>query len=122
MPRPRVPSRWGASSDSAPHKRSSRISFVAIQSVQNAEANMRQLLVTIICAAGLYSQPSGGAPFGGLTADASSRKPVGACRQLRSLTSLELSVIGATVIAASAGVPEHCRVSLMAQPEVNIEV
>jgi hypothetical protein len=79
---------------------------------------MRQLLVTIICAAALYSQPSGDAPFGGLTADPSSREPVGACKQLRNLTSLELSVIGATVIAAAAGVPEHCRVSLMAQPEV----
>ena len=31
-------------------------------------------------------------------------------------------MIGATVIAASASAPEHCRVSLMAQPEVNIEV
>ncbi len=83
---------------------------------------MRQLLVTIICAAALYSQPAGNAPFGGLTADASSRKPVGACKELRSLTTLELSVIGATAIPASAGAPEHCRVSLMAQPELNMEV
>ena len=83
---------------------------------------MRQSLVTIICAAALYSQLASNAPFGGLTADASSRKPAGACKELRSLTSLELSVIGATVIAASASVPEHCRVSLMAQPELNIEV
>src|ERR1035437_8995694 len=90
--------------------------------VRNAEANMRQFLVTIICAAALYSQPAGNAPFGGLTADASSRKPAGACKELRGLTSLELSVIGATVIPASASVPEHCRVSLMAQPELNIEV
>src|ERR1039458_3714663 len=78
--------------------------------VRNAEANMRQLLVTIICAAALYSQPAGNAPLGGLRADASSRKPAGACKELRSLTSLELSVIGATVIPASASAPEHCRV------------
>ena len=83
---------------------------------------MRQLLVTILCAAALYSQPANNAPFGGLTADASSRKPAGACKGLRSLTSLQLSVIGATVIPASASAPEHCRVSLMAQPELNIEV
>src|ERR1022692_3499625 len=89
---------------------------------RSAEANMRQLLVTIIYAAALYSQPSGNAPFGGLAADASSRKPAGACKELRSLTSLELSVIGATVIPTSASAPEHCRVSLMAQPELNIEV
>jgi len=78
-------------------------------------------LVTIICAAPLYSQSAGNAPFGGLTADASSCKPAGACKELRSLTSLELSVIGTTVIPASASTPEHCRVSLMAQPELNIE-
>ena len=83
---------------------------------------MRQFLVTILCAAVLYSQSAGNAPFGGLSADASSRKPAGACKELRSLTSLELSVIGATVIPASETVPEHCRVSLMAQPEINIEV
>src|ERR1035437_8262754 len=35
--------------------------------VRNAEANMRQLLMTILCAAALYSQPAGNAPFGGLT-------------------------------------------------------
>ena len=83
---------------------------------------MRKLLAAIICASGLYSQPAANVPFGGLTAGASGRKPVGACKELRSLTTLELSVISATVIPASAGVPEHCRVSLMAQPEVNFEV
>jgi len=82
---------------------------------------MRRLAVTMLCAVGLYGQTAS-KPFDGLTADAASRKPAGACKDLRSLTSLELSVIGASVVAASAGVPEHCRVSLMAQPEVNIEV
>ena len=83
---------------------------------------MRQLLVTIICSWALYGQQPGNSPFGGLMADASSRKPTVRCKELRSLTSLELSVIGATVIPASANAPEHCRVSLMAQPEINIEV
>jgi len=83
---------------------------------------MRQLLVTIFCAAALYGQPPANPPFGGLTADATSRKPAVACKDLRSLTSLELSVIGATVIASSATAPEHCRVALMAQPELNVEV
>jgi hypothetical protein len=83
---------------------------------------MRQLLMTIVCAAALYGQPSPGTPFNGLAADASSRKPSATCKSLRALTSLELSVIGATLIPAADSAPEHCRVSLMAQPEVNIEV
>ena len=84
---------------------------------------MRQLLLTtLLGAAALHGQPAANPPFGGLTADASSRRPAMACKALRSLTSLDLSVIGAAVVAPSAGVPEHCRVSLMAQPEVNIEV
>ncbi len=85
-------------------------------------SNMRQVLLTLICAGAIYAQPAGNAPFGGLSADASSRKPSGACKDLRSLTSLDLSVVSATVIPASASTPEHCRVSLMAQPEINIEV
>jgi feruloyl esterase len=83
---------------------------------------MRLILVTVVYAGTLVGQPAGNAPFGGLTADASSRKPALGCKQLLRLTSLELSVIGASLIPASAGVPEHCRVSLMAQPEINIEV
>ena len=83
---------------------------------------MRQLLVTMVCAAALSAQPAGNQPFGGIKADASSRKPARTCKELRALTSLELSVIGATVIPATASVPEHCRVSLMAQPELGMEV
>ncbi len=83
---------------------------------------MRQVLVTIVCAGALYGQQAGTTPFAGLTADASSRKPAEACKDLRTLTSLELSVVSATVVPASQSVPEHCRVSLMAQPEINIEV
>ncbi len=80
----------------------------------------RLLLVTLLSAGAMYSQQPG--PFGGLTADAAARKPVGACKQLLSLTSVDLSVIGSTLIPAAAGVPEHCRVSVMATPELNMEV
>ena len=83
---------------------------------------MRQLFWIGICAAALFGQPAANPPFAGLKADASSRKPVGVCKQLRTLTSLELSIVSAVVVPAAAGVPEHCRVSLMAQPELNIEV
>jgi feruloyl esterase len=49
-------------------------------------------------------------------------KPVLPCAELRSLTSFDLSVISAVVIGPSASAPEHCRVSLMVPPEINIEV
>jgi feruloyl esterase len=45
-----------------------------------------------------------------------------ACGELRSLTSFDLSVISATVIPGSANAPEHCRVRVMVQPEINIEI
>ena len=83
---------------------------------------MRLLLAAMVSVGALYGQAEAGAPFAGLTADAASRKPAEDCKQLRTLTSAELSVVSATLVAASAGVPEHCRVSLMAQPELNMEV
>ena len=45
-----------------------------------------------------------------------------ACAELRSLTNFDISVISAIQVAAAADVPAHCRVSLMAAPEVGIEV
>jgi feruloyl esterase len=78
--------------------------------------------MAMMCAGALYGQTSAAPPFGGITADASSRKPTAICKELRGLTGSELSVIGAVVIPASGNVPEHCRVSLMVQPEINIEV
>jgi feruloyl esterase len=45
-----------------------------------------------------------------------------ACTDLRSLTSYDLSVISARLIAASDKAPEHCRVNIMVPPEINIQV
>jgi hypothetical protein len=45
-----------------------------------------------------------------------------ACRELRSGTGYEFSVITADLIAAAEGVPEHCRVSGQILPEVRFEV
>jgi pimeloyl-ACP methyl ester carboxylesterase len=83
---------------------------------------MRLFFGTIFCAATLYSQGAGGVQFRDWTAPAPTGKPAIACGELRSLTTFDLSVIGATVIPASATAPEHCRVSLMVPPEVNIQV
>ena len=49
-------------------------------------------------------------------------KPAMACGELRALTSFDLSVISAIVVPESATAPQHCRVSLMLPPEVNVEV
>jgi feruloyl esterase len=83
---------------------------------------MRLLYTTIFFAAALFSQGRGDNQFRDFPGLVPNGKPAMACGELRGLTGLELSVISATVIPAAATVPEHCRVSLMAQPEVNIEV
>lgn len=72
---------------------------------------MRLFILTLFCVASVFGQKPEDA-----------RKPAMACKELRDLTSYELSVIAATMIAASPDTPEHCRVSLMVQPEMNIEV
>src|SRR3984885_11079819 len=83
---------------------------------------MRLLIITTFCVTTLWGQGGGGVQFRDWTAPAPTAKPAMACGELRSLTSFDLYVIGATVIAASASAPEHCRVSLMVAPEINIEV
>jgi feruloyl esterase len=49
-------------------------------------------------------------------------KPKLACKDLRSLTSYEFSVISATLAPATAEAPEHCRVSGLIQPEIRFQV
>src|ERR1039458_5653378 len=83
---------------------------------------MRLFFLPILCAATLYSQGAGGVQFRDLTAAVPTGKPAIACGELRSLTSFDLSVIAATVIASSANAPEHCRVNLMIPPEINVQV
>ena len=83
---------------------------------------MRLLIAGIVCAVSLLAQGGGGVQFRDWTPPPPTGKPAIACGELRSLTSFDLSVIGARVIPASANAPEHCRVSLMVPPEINIEV
>lgn len=83
---------------------------------------MRLFCLTLFCATTLYSQGAGGVQFRDWTAPVPTGKPAIACGELRSLTSFDLSVISATVIPSLANAPEHCRVRLMVQPEINIEV
>ncbi len=83
---------------------------------------MRLLIAGAFCATVLWGQGAGGVQFRDWTTPAATGKPAIACNELRSLTSFDIYVIGATVIPASANAPEHCRVSLMVPPEINIEV
>ncbi len=81
-----------------------------------------KFLPALVCAAVLCAEPAVHPPFGGISANHSGEKPVRQCKDLRSLTNVDVSVIGATLIPASEDTPEHCRISLMVQPEIDIEV
>jgi hypothetical protein len=83
---------------------------------------MRLLLVILFSNAALYSQGGGGVQFRDLTQRFTTQRPTLGCSDLRSLTNYEISVISARLIAATVDAPEHCRVNLMVQPAVNIQV
>jgi feruloyl esterase len=70
----------------------------------------------------LYAQGAGGVQFRDWTVPVPTANPAITCGELLSLTSFDLSVISATMIPGAADAPEHCRVRLMVQPEINIEV
>ncbi|HXP85359.1 MAG TPA: tannase/feruloyl esterase family alpha/beta hydrolase [Bryobacteraceae bacterium] len=83
---------------------------------------MRLLIGTMLCAASAWGQGAGNVQFRDWGAQAVGPQPKIACAQLRSLTSYELSVISANVVAATEKAPEHCRVSVLVAPEIHIEV
>jgi hypothetical protein len=83
---------------------------------------IRLFFVTSFCMAALYGQGGGGVQFRDWTVTTPTGKPVVACGELRSLTNFDYSVVSAGMISGSAGVPEHCRIKLFIQPELNIEV
>jgi len=70
----------------------------------------------------LLAQGGGGVQFRDWNPPTPTAKPRMVCAELRSLTGLDLSVIQAAVIAATLAAPEHCRVSVLIQPEINVEV
>lgn len=83
---------------------------------------MRRLLsAVLLLATGLFGQPED-TKFRGLTPIGPPRKPAIPCGELRALTSYDLSVVNARVVPASKEAPEHCRVNLFIQPELNIQV
>jgi hypothetical protein len=83
---------------------------------------MRLLIASILSGAALWGQGAGGVQFRDWTIPAAPAKPKIGCGELRGLTNFELSVLSATVIHAAGDTPEHCRVSVLVPPEINIEV
>ncbi len=83
---------------------------------------MRFLLLASFSAALVCAQAPGVVKFSGLPAPQKTGKPAKPCSELRSLTNYEISVVRASIVGATEAVPEHCRVSLFIQPELNIEV
>src|SRR5271170_6922439 len=83
---------------------------------------IRPFFLTSFCMAALYGQGGGGVQFRDWAVPTLTGKPVIACSELRSLTNFDYSVVSASMISASDGVPEHCRIKLFIQPELNIEV
>jgi hypothetical protein len=83
---------------------------------------MRVFVALLLCAGALHAQGGGEVQFRDWHTPVATQKPKVSCESLRALTSYDISIISATTVAATSGVPEHCRVSLMIPPEINIEV
>src|SRR4051812_35686943 len=83
---------------------------------------VRLAVAGILFAGPLLPQGGGGVQFRDYKAPTPNVRPRVACSGLASLTGYELSVYSAAMVSASDGVPEHCRVGLLVQPDINIEV
>lgn len=83
---------------------------------------MRLFWFSALCGGVLWAQGGGNVQFRDLAPLPATGKPATVCTELRSLTGFDISVIAATLVPASVNAPEHCRVSLMVPPEINIEV
>ncbi|HTT63826.1 MAG TPA: tannase/feruloyl esterase family alpha/beta hydrolase [Bryobacteraceae bacterium] len=83
---------------------------------------MRLFIATLILAATMWGQGAGGVQFRDWNAPGGTVSAKTVCGELRNLTDYELSVIGASLIPAAGDVPEHCRVSVLIAPQINIEV
>lgn len=83
---------------------------------------MRLFIATLVFATAIWGQGGGGVQFRDGSALDKNAKSKMVCSELRSLTNYELSIVSASTIPAAGDVPEHCRVSVLIPPEVNVEV
>jgi pimeloyl-ACP methyl ester carboxylesterase len=85
-------------------------------------ASARLAIAAVLLAAQLFSQGGGGVQFRDYKPAATAYQPRVKCAGLAALTGYEFSVYSASVVPASDSAPEHCRVGLLVQPDMNIEV
>ena len=86
------------------------------------KVGMRLFLGTILLEVALWGQGAGGVQFRDWPAPGVSAKPTIECGELRSLTGFDLSIMSASMVQGVPDTPEHCRVSVLVQPEINVEV
>ncbi len=83
---------------------------------------IRVATAAVVLAAPLLSQGGGGVQFRDYRPAAPTVRPRTSCAGLAGLTGYEFSVYSAAIVPASDTAPEHCRVDLLVQPDMNIEV
>ena len=83
---------------------------------------IRLVTAIFLFAALLFAQGGGGIQFRDYKAPIPASKPRTSCAGLAALTSYEFSVYSAAIVRASDGTPEHCRVDLLVQPDINVEI
>ena len=81
---------------------------------------MRLFAAILIFAAPVFAQ--GGVQFRDYKGPAPTANPRVSCAGLVAMTGYELSVYSAAIVPASDSAPEHCRVGVLVQPDMNIEV
>ena len=83
---------------------------------------IRLITIALLIIAPVFSQGGGGVQFRDYKAATSTAKPRTPCAGLVALTSYELSVYSARIVPASDTLSEHCRVDVLVEPDMNIEV
>jgi feruloyl esterase len=85
-------------------------------------ATIRLATASLLLASPLFPQGGGGIQFRDYKAPVPTAQPRTSCAGLVALTGYEFSVYSAVIVPASPTAPEHCRVDLLVQPDMNIEV
>lgn len=83
---------------------------------------MRVCLGMLLWAGVVFAQGGGHVQFRDWDVPAGGAKPKATCGTLRSLTNYQMSITSAVAVPASGESPEHCRVHVLIQPKLNIEV
>jgi feruloyl esterase len=83
---------------------------------------VRLAAAAVLLGCPLFPQGGGGVQFRDYKAPALASRPRLSCKGLVGLTGYEFSVYSAAIIPASETAPEHCRVDLLVQPDVNVEI